>query len=70
MLDGALVGGPNQKDNFEDSRKNVKQSEVALDYNAGLQVGFRWLTTGNYAATRGGVLEDVLGLEDILEDTF
>ena len=51
MLEGALVGGPNQKDNFEDSRKNVKQSEVALDYNAGFQVGFRWLTMRNCVAT-------------------
>ena len=38
ILEGALVGGPNQTDHFEDDRKNVKQSEVALDYNAGFQV--------------------------------
>ena len=40
VLEGALVGGPNQNDQFEDDRKNVKQSEVALDYNAGFQVSF------------------------------
>ncbi|KAF9362150.1 hypothetical protein BGX26_000038 [Mortierella sp. AD094] len=31
---GALVGGPDRNDRFEDIRDNWKQSEVALDYNA------------------------------------
>ena len=34
---GALVGGPDAEDKFEDSRSNYKQSEVALDYNACFQ---------------------------------
>lgn len=35
VLHGALVGGPDIYDNFEDNRSNVKQSEVAIDFNAG-----------------------------------
>ncbi|KAI9239036.1 MAG: Six-hairpin glycosidase-like protein [Podila humilis] len=31
---GALVGGPDKNDRFEDVRSNWRQSEVALDYNA------------------------------------
>ncbi|KAG0016678.1 hypothetical protein BGZ80_009037, partial [Entomortierella chlamydospora] len=31
---GALVGGPDRNDRFEDVRDNWKQTEVALDYNA------------------------------------
>ena len=38
LLFGALVGGPNFKDEFSDNRRNYEQSEVALDYNAGFQV--------------------------------
>ena len=34
---GALVGGPDAEDNFEDNRNNYKQSEVALDYNSCFQ---------------------------------
>jgi len=34
-LVGGLVGGPDIHDDFYDDRKNVKQSEVALDFNAG-----------------------------------
>ena len=32
-----MVGGPNDKDEYEDRRNNYQQSEVALDYNAGFQ---------------------------------
>lgn len=32
-----MVGGPDQNDKFFDDRQNYHQSEVALDYNAGLQ---------------------------------
>ncbi|GJJ68319.1 endoglucanase [Entomortierella parvispora] len=31
---GALVGGPDKNDRFEDRRSDWRQSEVALDYNA------------------------------------
>lgn len=34
---GALVGGPDDKDNYKDERQDYQQSEVALDYNAGFQ---------------------------------
>lgn len=37
VLFGALVGGPDQTDRFYDDRSNYKQSEVALDFNAGFQ---------------------------------
>ena len=37
FFQGALVGGPNDKDEYEDRRNNYQQSEVALDYNAGFQ---------------------------------
>ncbi|XP_037029930.1 endoglucanase A-like [Bradysia coprophila] len=34
---GAMVGGPNSNDEFEDLRQNWEQNDVGLDYNAGLQ---------------------------------
>ncbi|CAG8459133.1 8041_t:CDS:10 [Cetraspora pellucida] len=36
-LYGAIVGGPSQNDSYLDSRENIVQSEVALDYNAAYQ---------------------------------
>ncbi|GMH44898.1 hypothetical protein BSKO_12855 [Bryopsis sp. KO-2023] len=36
VLTGALVGGPDTHDGYLDDRTNWIQSEVALDYNAGL----------------------------------
>ncbi len=38
ILYGALVGGPSSLDDFdyEDNRRDVRQNEVALDYNGGL----------------------------------
>ncbi|XP_071508996.1 endoglucanase A-like [Diadema antillarum] len=36
-LYGALVGGPDQWDNYVDDRGDYKQNEVACDYNAGFQ---------------------------------
>ncbi|EFJ46645.1 hypothetical protein VOLCADRAFT_92816 [Volvox carteri f. nagariensis] len=35
VLYGALVGGPDQLDGYQDSRGEYVQNEVALDYNAG-----------------------------------
>ncbi len=35
ILYGALIGGPDGKDNFIDDRSNFKMTEVATDYNAG-----------------------------------
>ncbi|XP_012938497.1 endoglucanase A [Aplysia californica] len=34
---GALVGGPDAHDGYQDNRDNVGQNEVATDYNAGFQ---------------------------------
>jgi hypothetical protein len=34
-ITGALVGGPDQSDNYPDLRPDYQRSEVALDYNAG-----------------------------------
>ena len=34
---GALVGGPDNKDEYKDDRNDYEQSEVALDYTACFQ---------------------------------
>ena len=36
VLNGALVGGPNEDDEYQDSMDMYQFSEVAIDYNAGL----------------------------------
>ncbi len=35
ILFGALVGGPDNTDSFEDLRSDYVKNEVALDYNMG-----------------------------------
>ena len=42
LLIGAVVGGPDINDRFYDDRNNYKQSEVALDFNAGYQGRFQY----------------------------
>ena len=37
VLTGALVGGPDENDNYVDRRQDYIQNEVATDYNAGFQ---------------------------------
>lgn len=37
LLYGALTGGPDQEDVYEDVRTDYVKNEVALDYNAGFQ---------------------------------
>jgi len=37
VLNGAMVGGPDQNDNYVDDRNNFQNTEVATDYNAGFQ---------------------------------
>ena len=37
VLYGALVGGPDENDNYVDRRNDAVQNEVATDYNAGFQ---------------------------------
>jgi hypothetical protein len=35
VLTGALVGGPDENDNYVDDRSDYVHNEVATDYNAG-----------------------------------
>merc|ERR1719427_524694 len=45
ILYGALVGGPGLNGKFKDDRRDYRQNEVALDYNAGFQTavaGLKW----------------------------
>jgi len=37
LLYGALVGGPDQNDEYEDDREDYVHNEVATDFNAGFQ---------------------------------
>jgi endoglucanase len=37
LLTGALVGGPDQSDFYEDRRDDYVKNEVTTDYNAGFQ---------------------------------
>jgi hypothetical protein len=37
VLTGALVGGPDENDNYVDDRSDYVHNEVATDYNAGFQ---------------------------------
>ena len=37
ILYGALIGGPGLNGKFKDDRRDYRQNEVALDYNAGFQ---------------------------------
>ncbi|KAK3581340.1 hypothetical protein CHS0354_016184 [Potamilus streckersoni] len=37
LLKGALVGGPDNQDNYDDRRGDYVKNEVACDYNAGFQ---------------------------------
>jgi hypothetical protein len=45
VLTGALVGGPNENDNYVDSRQDYVHNEVATDYNAGFQTAVAVLIT-------------------------
>lgn len=50
VLYGALVGGPDENDNFSDVRSDFITNEVTCDYNAGFQsavAGLRQLTSCN-----------------------
>nr|8IHW_A Chain A, Endoglucanase [Eisenia fetida] len=58
ILYGALVGGPDQNDQFEDLRSDYIRNEVANDYNAGFQ--------GAVAALRAIQLRDGKFLEQKL----
>jgi len=44
-LEGALVGGPDQNDNYNDSREDYVSNEVACDYNGGFTSALAYLVT-------------------------
>ena len=46
-LYGALVGGPDQNDQYEDVRTDYVSNEVATDYNAGFQSSLAYLVEKN-----------------------
>ena len=46
-LYGALVGGPDQSDNYNDDRDDYVCNEVATDYNAGFQSAVAYLSKLN-----------------------
>ena len=46
-LYGALVGGPDQSDNYNDDRNDYISNEVATDYNAGFQSAVAYLSKLN-----------------------
>jgi hypothetical protein len=45
VLHGALVGGPNNLDNYNDARNDYVSNEVATDYNAGFTFALAKLVT-------------------------
>ena len=49
-LNGALVGGPDENDYYEDKRQDYVKNEVACDYNAGFQSAVAGL---RYVALKG-----------------
>jgi len=48
VLSGALVGGPDENDNYVDDRADYIHNEVATDYNAGFQSAVAALATLGY----------------------
>nr|1KS8_A Chain A, Endo-b-1,4-glucanase [Nasutitermes takasagoensis]1KSC_A Chain A, Endo-b-1,4-glucanase [Nasutitermes takasagoensis]1KSD_A Chain A, Endo-b-1,4-glucanase [Nasutitermes takasagoensis] len=48
VLSGALVGGPDQNDNYVDDRSDYVHNEVATDYNAGFQSALAALVALGY----------------------
>ena len=46
-LIGALVGGPDEWDNYNDARDDYISNEVACDYNAGFQTGLAGKNSNN-----------------------
>ena len=50
-LNGALVGGPDSNDNYNDARNDYVSNEVALDYNAGFQSVIAYLCKKYFSGT-------------------
>lgn len=64
ILYGALVGGPNQNDDYPDNVSDYTTSEVACDYNA----GFVGALARMYAAYGGQTLKDFGAVETPTDD--
>lgn len=64
ILYGALVGGPDQNDNYPDNVSDYTTSEVACDYNA----GFVGALARMYAVYGGQTLRDFGAVETPTED--
>ncbi|RXE59088.1 glycoside hydrolase family 9 protein [Acetivibrio mesophilus] len=64
VLYGALVGGPDNSDNYTDDISNYVNNEVACDYNA----GFVGLLAKMYKLYGGSPDPKFSGIEEILED--
>lgn len=52
LLKGALVGGPDSSDNYQDKREDYTKNEVACDYNAGFQSALAGIYILNIQMTR------------------
>lgn len=63
-LYGALVGGPDASDNYQDEVSNYTNNEVACDYNA----GFTGLLAKLYKEYHGQTLKDFGAVESVDED--
>ncbi len=63
LLIGALVGGPDASDNYEDSINDFTRNEVACDYNA----GFTGLMAKLYSVYHGQTIKN-LGAVEVQED--
>lgn len=64
VLYGALVGGPDSSDGYEDVVSNFTENEVACDYNA----GFTGLLAREYAAYGGTPITNLNAVEKITND--
>ena len=63
-LYGALVGGPDASDNYQDVVSNYTNNEVACDYNA----GFTGLLAKLYGKYHGETLKDFGAVEEVTEN--
>jgi len=66
LLVGALVGGPDQGDSYDDSCANYTQTEVACDYNAGLVCAL----TSLYRDYGGSPIEGLNAIETPTNNEF
>lgn len=65
ILYGALVGGPDLTDRYQDDRSDYVKNEVAIDYNAGFQGALAALVD-----TYGGEIEAGFPANEVKDDEF